>query len=160
MRRNSHCIQLTLQRLSPGFFPWRVIDGRLLLLLLLFPLLLLAVRWIVRIRIHKMRHGPSSGCDRSASSLPLPYSARKPARISEAGAASTSSTSVECPNTSAAGDARGRLASSPPRIWALANTRATGCGVVSARLKYSAILPVRCRSCCVGWKLFGLPGLA
>jgi len=24
MRRNSHCIQLTLLRLSPGFFPWRV----------------------------------------------------------------------------------------------------------------------------------------
>ena len=45
MRRNSHCIQLTLQRQSPRIFPWRVIDGRLLLLLLLlllFPLLLLA----------------------------------------------------------------------------------------------------------------------
>jgi hypothetical protein len=24
MRRNSHCIHLTLLRLSPGFFPWRV----------------------------------------------------------------------------------------------------------------------------------------
>jgi hypothetical protein len=50
MQRNSHCIQLTLLRLSPGFFPWRVIDGRLLLpllLLLLFPLLLLAVPMII-----------------------------------------------------------------------------------------------------------------
>jgi hypothetical protein len=50
-------------RLSPGSFPWRVIEGRrqlmllmlLLLLLLLLPLLLLAVRRIVRIRNHKMR---------------------------------------------------------------------------------------------------------
>jgi hypothetical protein len=33
-------------------------------------------------------------------------------------------------------------------------------GVFCVRLKYSAISPVRCRSCCVGWKLFGLPGLA
>jgi hypothetical protein len=47
MRRNSHCIQLTLLRLYPGSFPWRVIDGRrrlmllLLLLVLPFPLLLL-----------------------------------------------------------------------------------------------------------------------
>ena len=62
--------------------------------------------------------------------------------------------------TSSAGDARGRLPSSPPRIWALANTGATGFGVLSDRLKYSAIFPVCFRSWCVGWKLFGLPGLA
>jgi hypothetical protein len=63
--------------------------------------------------------------------------------------ASTSSTFVACPVTvtSAAGDARGRLPSSPPRIWALANTGATGCGVVSDRLKYWAIFPVCFRSC-------------
>ena len=57
MRRNSHCIQLTLLRLSPGSFLC------LLLLLLLFPLLLLAVRCKDRIRNHKTRHrGCTSAC--------------------------------------------------------------------------------------------------
>ena len=47
MRRNSHCIQFALVRLSPGSFPWpllpcghRVIDRRRRLMLLLFLLLL------------------------------------------------------------------------------------------------------------------------